>query len=233
MESFSLSMNLPKPRIPIESVLSKAKFPPNWPYKPSDFYRQDETKDNQFYSTPRFVTHIDDNAIKLLTSYYNSIFFKHADVLDICSSWVSHYPSSLQYGNVIGLGMNEEELKANKQLTNYNIQDLNENPLLPYDDDSFDFVTCVVSVDYLTKPLQVFQEIQRVLRPNGKAIISQSNRCFPSKAIDIWLNTNDLEHGFIIGSYFHYVGGFKDIIGKDLSNTMNTDPMFIIQATKK
>lgn len=34
----------------------------------------------------------------------------------------------------------------------------------------------VVSVDYLTKPLQVFLEIGRVLRPKGTAYISFSNR---------------------------------------------------------
>ena len=34
-----------------------------------------------------------------------------------------------------------------------------------------------------------------------------SNRCFPTKAIQIWLQTNDLEHIFIVGSYFHYSGG--------------------------
>ena len=36
-----------------------------------------------------------------------------------------------------------------------------------------------------------------------------SNRCFPTKAVDIWLRTNDLEHVFVVGSYFHYAGGFK------------------------
>ena len=33
-----------------------------------------------------------------------------------------------------------------------------------------------------------------------------SNRCFPTKAVDIWLRTNDLEHVFVVGSYFHYAG---------------------------
>mmetsp|Transcript_5062 Transcript_5062/g.10273 ORF Transcript_5062/g.10273 Transcript_5062/m.10273 type:complete len:90 (-) Transcript_5062:2093-2362(-) len=55
----------------------------------------------------------------------------------------------------------------------------------------FDVVTNCVSVDYLTRPLEVFQEIRRVLRPSGIAIMSFSNRCFPSKAINLWLNTSD------------------------------------------
>ena len=79
----------------------------------------------------------------------------------------------------------------------------------------------------------MFKEIRRVLRPGGKAIISQSNRCFPTKAINIWLKTNDLEHIFIIGSYFHYAEGFMPPEAFDISpNKLFGDPMFIIQGTK-
>jgi SAM-dependent methyltransferase len=107
-----------------------------------------------------------------------------------------------------------------------------QSPKMPYEENSFDVVTCVVSVDYLNKPLEVFKEVARVLRPGGKFIISQSNRCFPTKAIAIWLQTNDLEHTFIIGSYFHYSGAFKPAFAKDISpkgGLFPSDPMYIIQ----
>lgn len=103
-----------------------------------------------------------------LTKYYATEFKDGDDVLDICSSWVSHYPPDWKGGKVVGLGMNEYELSQNPVLTAYNVKDLNADPTLPYEDASFDIVTCVVSVDYLNKPLQVFQEIGRVLRP-GKS----------------------------------------------------------------
>jgi len=35
----------------------------------------------------------------------------------------------------------------------------NVNPTLPYDDNSFDVVTCVVSIDYLIKPIEVLKEV--------------------------------------------------------------------------
>lgn len=57
--------------------------------------------------------------------------------------------------------MNEEELKSNKQVTEYVVHDLNLEPALPFADNSFDIITNAVSVDYLNKPLEVFQEIQR------------------------------------------------------------------------
>ena len=51
--------------------------------------------------------------------------------------------------------MNKSELEENPVLTSFNVQDLNKNPKLPYDDGSFDFITNAVSVDYLAKPLEV------------------------------------------------------------------------------
>lgn len=171
--------------------------------------------------------------MKALTAYYKQELRPNTRILDICSSWVSHYPPDLKFEAAVGLGMNEAELKANKQLSQYVVQDLNVNPVFPFPENSFDYVTCVVSVDYLNRPLEVFSEIRRVLKPKGRAIISQSNRCFPTKAIDIWLNTNDVEHGFIIASYFHYAGGFDRPIGVDISPSMPfSDPMFIVEATK-
>ena len=95
--------------------------------------------------------------------------------------------------------MNVLELSQNKEVTEFVAKDLNEDPTLPFEDNSFDIVTNVVSIDYLTQPLQVCKEVARVLKPGGQAMFSLSNRCFPSKAVNVWLKTNDLEHVFIVG----------------------------------
>ena len=63
----------------------------------------------------------------------------------------------------VGGGMNEEELARNGQVTEYVVKDLNVDPRLPFEDNSFDVVTNVVSIDYLTQPLQVCKEVARVL----------------------------------------------------------------------
>ena len=49
--------------------------------------------------------------------------------------------------------MSEAELKRNPVLTDYTVRDLNADPSLPYEDNSFDVITNVVSVDYLNRPL--------------------------------------------------------------------------------
>jgi len=62
-----------------------------------------------------------------------------------------------------------------------------------------------------------------------------SNRCFPTKAFNIWLRTNDLEHVFIVGSFFHYTEGvFEPPVSFDISpNPGMTDPMLIVKGFKK
>lgn len=48
-------------------VLDDPRWPEQFPFRPENFARYDETPDTYFYSQPRFVTHIDDGAIKALT----------------------------------------------------------------------------------------------------------------------------------------------------------------------
>lgn len=153
----------------------------DWPYTDADLNRLDNSVDTIFYDSPRFVTHIDDVAISALTAFYKEEFTAmnkdKLDVLDLCSSWISHLPEDARYGKVIGVGMNAQELQANKQLTEYFVQDLNTNPdLSQFEDNSFDVVCNVVSVDYLTKPLEIFKEMHRILRPGGVSLMTFSNR---------------------------------------------------------
>jgi len=132
------------------------------------------------------------------------------DILDLCSSWISHLPlveadSNFRYGTVVGLGMNQQELNENTQLTSNIFQDLNVSPkLASLQDESFDFVTMTVSIDYLIRPVEVIQEIQRVLKPNGSALISFGDRCFATKAVAMWLQADAIEKITIVASYFHY-----------------------------
>ena len=94
----------------------------------------------------------------------------------------------LNLKRVTGLGMNEEELKANSVLTDYSVVDLNVKPdvKLPYEDNSFDVVLCQLSIDYLIHPLDVMKEVSRVLKPGGGVHILFSNRLFIQKAVGLW-----------------------------------------------
>ena len=107
-------------------------------------------------------------------------------MLDLMSSWVSHLPEDVAYASVVGHGMNEEELAANPRLSRWFVQDLNIEPALPLGDGVFDGACLCVSVQYLQRPVEVFRDVGRVLRPGAPFVVSFSNRCFPTKAVAIW-----------------------------------------------
>lgn len=224
---------------PVTPIRLVQEWPKDPPFKPEDFFRSDSGDDTNFYTVPRLVYHIDEPAVASLTQYYRNNIRPKSDILDICSSWVSHYPLEFPktMGKICATGMNGLELQFNDQLTGgYQAKDLNQNPKLPYADNSFDVVTCVVSIDYLVDPIQVLKEVNRVLRPGGKVILSQSNRCFPSKAIAMWLRMNDRQHLELINGYLQYAGGFKDTKAFDITATLPDggyrDPMFIVESIK-
>jgi len=224
----------------VSQILQDRTWPASWPYTEADFRRQDESDDGGFYDSPRFVAHIDDGAIGAVKDFY-AVQFARApqgeySVLDICSSWISHYPEDLKAKRVAVTGMVEKELAANKQATEYVAKDLNKDPRLPFGDNEFDFVTNVVSVDYLNKPREVFKELHRVLKPGGVAIMSFSNRCFPTKAIAMWVAdmSDGPGHCAIVGNYFHFnpEGGWRDISSADISPSSRSDPMWVVTAVK-
>ena len=181
-----------------------------------------------------------------MTSYVTERLLQNGDsVLDLCSSWTSHIApgNKLELKRVAGLGMNVKELEANSALTEWTVQDLNENKnvKLPYENDSFDVVMCQLSIDYLIHPLEVMKEVARVLKPGGKVAILISNRLFLTKAVGLWTGSDDFEHAYTVGSYLRYCGGgFGDIQAEDLSTRKKNgkervivgDPLYVITATK-
>ena len=150
LQTFSTRSSVPNMRV--LQTYTANDFPSEWPYTADDLSRMDESPDFNFYSAPRFVTHIDDGAIAAITQYYRESLKADSDVLDICSSWISHLPAEKPLGRVVGLGMNARELEANPRLSEWVQGDLNTSPKLPFDDNSFDACLNVVSVDYLTRP---------------------------------------------------------------------------------
>lgn len=185
--------------------------------KATDFFsngsldRPDNRPDTVFYETPRMVNHLDAKARDLIIGRYAELLPPEGSVLDLMSSWNAHLPPEMSFTRVVGLGLNPEELAANPRLTEHVVHDLNADSRLPFNDATFNAVTCTASVEYLTDPLAVFNEVARVLTPGGTFIVSFSNRWFPPKAIDIWQNCHEFERMGLVTEYFLQSGKYDTI----------------------
>jgi len=190
-------------------------------FPPESFQREDESRDALFYDEPRLVTHIDDYAILAVKEAYRRFLPPDGTYLDLMSSWVSHIPEDLPVHRLVGLGMNETELMKNPRLNEYVIQDLNTDQKLPFRDQYFNGVMICVSVQYLVHPVEVFAEIGRVLKPNAPLIVTFSNRCFPTKAVRMWLNASSRQKSRIVAAYMEDSGKFEVPEVYDFSAPMN------------
>ena len=99
------------------------------------FGRGDERPDRQFYEPLRLVTHIDDQAIEAVGTLYADLGIdgdapRPTRVLDLMSSWISHF--RVPPAELVVLGMNAQELAANEAATERLVHDLNVDPTLPF-----------------------------------------------------------------------------------------------------
>lgn len=188
-----------------------------WHDRPTDFWsdipfmRSAPGQDGDFYREARLVDHIDATATAQVERLYGSLIPRGSRILDLMASWKSHLPDELFPEHVVGLGMNQEELEANPLLSQRLVHDLNQQPGLPFDDKSFDAVVCTVSVEYLTRPLEVFAEVKRVLKRGGRFIVTFSNRWFPPKVVKVWQDIHEFERMGLVLEYFLKSGGFNEL----------------------
>jgi SAM-dependent methyltransferase len=192
--------------------------------KPEQRQKLDGGNDLEFYDVPRLVIHVDEGFIDRLTSLYRDRLVPNSRIFDMMSSWVSHLPDEMMFEYVQGHGLNAEELAKNPRLNSYFVQNLNQDLQLPLEDHSFDAVLNTVSVQYLQYPEAIFTEIFRILKPNGVAIFSFSNRMFFNKAIAAWRDGSETDRVELVKGYFNSVPGFS--VPEVVSHTNNVPDLF-------
>jgi hypothetical protein len=212
-------------------------------YSDSDaFARDDDAPDSVFYTMPRRVMHIDNVCAERITVFYRDHLRARDTVLDLMAGWHSHLAGHA--GDIIGLGMNAEEMADNPQLRSHMVHDLNATPRLALDDASFDVVVNTVSIEYLTQPLAVLKQAHRILKPGGKLLITFSNRFFPPKVIALWKQLHPVERLNWLAQLVH-AAGFSEIqtrvergLERDTTDPYypqltEMDPLFGISACKQ
>ncbi len=183
------------------------------------FDRDDETPDGAFYTKPRFVDHLDGCALETVEQLYRRLIPAGSTILDLMAGPESHLGEVERPEMIVGLGLNREELVSNAVLFEHVIQDINGDPVLPFPDNHFDVVVNTVSVDYLTRPLEVFREVSRVLKSAGLFIVVFSNRMFPPKAANIWKESTEKQRVELVRRFFSLSGrfaiqGYYESLGK-------------------
>ena len=221
-----------------------------WRGKATDFVyegayaRQDEAADERFYAEARLVAHLDTRAQAAIGDYYRGFLKPDHAALDLMSSLHSNLNADQKPARFLGLGMNATELRANAMLDGAVVADVNSTPVLPFAGSSFDVVICTASVDYLTRPLEVFRETRRILRPGGVFALAFSNRWFPPKVTRLWAELHPFERMGLVASYFAKSGGFAQIETYSLrglprppsdphaGRTPYADPVFAVSARR-
>src|SRR5437879_3975374 len=151
------------------------------PFPPDFFRRLDESEDELFYTQPRFVVHIDEGAINKVGEIYARLLPQGGVLLDLMSSWRSHLPAHIRPTRVVGVGMNRAEMEDNPALNEVVVHNLNQNPELPCESGQFDGAVVTVSIQYMTRPVEIFRGVARVLKAGAPFIVTFSNRMFPTK----------------------------------------------------
>ena len=203
-------------------------------YPPGSFEREDESDDGWFYASPRLVVHIDEGAIAAVSQLFKDLIPADSAVLDLMSSWRSHWPQGHAKSGLVGLGLNAEEMKDNPDLDDYVVHNVNNDPVLPFADEIFDATVITVSPQYLTRPVETFQQVNRVLKPGGIVIVTFSNRMFPTKAVRIWRTSSDQGHMDLVKSYMENAGNFVDIQAGFVNAEQSppADPVFAVVSRK-
>lgn len=198
---------------------------------PEAYARLDEGDDLAFYGFPRLVHHIDEAAVAALGAFYARTLPQGAVILDLMSSWVSHLPDNLPTAEMIGHGMNAEELAANPRLDRWFVQDFNADQALPLEDASLDAALCCVGVQYLQHPVEIFAEVRRALKTGAPLLISFSNRCFWTKAIDAWRRL-DMSGRTNLVTWYLERAGFAAIETVLLADGSRSDPLVVVVGRK-
>jgi SAM-dependent methyltransferase len=177
---------------------------------------------------PMPASKIDAAAIAAITDLYREALPPGGAILDLMSGWVSHLPPEIPYSRVVGVGPNACELAENPFLDDWHVQELNQDPALPFTTGEFDGAAICVSVQHLTRPCEVIREAGRVLKPGAPLIVTFSKRCVPTRAIGCWCLLDDTGHLCLIAQHFVQAGNWADIRCLDRTPPGGGDPLYAV-----
>ena len=174
------------------------------------FDKKDDQTSIQTTTQKATKLQLDSNAIQQITKLYSQLLPKHSKVLDLMSSKSSYLAANYETGLLAGIGEDEEALSKNERLNTYQVQDLNTDTILPFEENSFDDAICTLSIECLSDPLKIIKEVARVVNSGGKFIITFSNSVSP-QSINLWGQLHPFERIQLVLEYFRKTEIFEDL----------------------
>jgi len=176
---------------------------------------------------------VDDVALAAITELYREIMPEGGAVLDVMSSWIGHLPPETDYRKVVGIGVDACILAENPFLDEWRVQDLNQNPVLPFGDSEFDGAAICGAIQHLTRPAELIREVGRVLRPGAPLIVTFSQRCVATKAIACWCLLDDAAQLCLVARHFVEAGNWTDIRCVDRTPPGGGEPLYAVIALSR
>ncbi len=171
--------------------------------------------------------------------FVNRSVEKRTTLLDVgCGSGWSSYIFSKQGYNVVGIDLNPEAFECPKipNLTLVTGSAIN----LPFEDSSFDVVTCYQAIEHILEPQKALMEMIRVLKPGGTLCIVEPNLLslgmfFRAITIYVWKNrplknifwrTPDMPRHPWGNTLPEVLGSFPAKLGLLIAKNLNTKATF-------
>jgi SAM-dependent methyltransferase len=193
-------------------------------------HRIEGAPDEDSLLQPSLSVPVDPAALECVTSLYRRYFPPGAAILDLMSSWIGHLPPEAEYRRVVGVGLDEQELLENPFLDEWHVQNLNRDPVLPFAAGEFDAAAICVSVQYLTRPIDLLRDVGRVVRPGGPLVITFSNCCLSRKALACWRMLDEDGHLRLVSYYLQAAGNWRDIECRHRCPDMGVEPLYAVIA---
>ncbi len=190
------------------------------------FLRKMNDDDALFYNAINTAPPVDKVAIEQLKTFYEQYLSSGQTVLELLSGMDSYIPEHIKPVNLTGLGLKEQDLQSNSDLNQFVIQDLNQKPQLPFENEQFDAVLCAFGIEYLIHPVVIFKQVAWILKPGGRFLVSFSNRFFDKKVIALWDDIHEFERMGLVLEYFRQSGEFEDLYCESMRGMIrqNDDP---------
>jgi SAM-dependent methyltransferase len=172
---------------------------------PAGFFERAETE-------RRGAERLDDAAVAALRDLYSDLEID-GRVLDLCLASGEHFD------------LPPDELVS---------FDGDPDVELPFADAAFDDVLCSGGVGGMTRPLETFAEVARVLKPGGRFVCTFADRFYARAAIRGWLAADDAGRVRIVRRYFHLTPAFGPS-ESDLRTSLTgaDDPLWAVWAARR